>query len=275
MSLAAIDQLSPISKTLLIPLVGRAVAQRCSPGGTFTDAEAAAVVARIEKDTGTTKLAPLQRDRLIVRGTIRRTQTFDRIAQDFISRHPEATIVNLGAGLCTRFSRVDNGRIRWMDVDLPEVVELRRLMLPPGERQELVATDADWLKLATKDEEPVLVLSEGVLMFLELPDVLRLFQRLASGLPGRSEWAFDYLHPMFVRFGLLRPRSMRAVAARYRWGTTRLGEMIRTLPRLELLSDRAFSDTYSPVARKLERSARWLLAGPIFDVAHLRLREPG
>jgi O-methyltransferase involved in polyketide biosynthesis len=49
----------------------------------------------------------------------------------FLSNHPRSvTIVNLGAGLDTGFYRVDNGFIQWIDVDLPEVIELRKTVIP-------------------------------------------------------------------------------------------------------------------------------------------------
>jgi O-methyltransferase involved in polyketide biosynthesis len=36
-------------------------------------------------------------------------------------------MVELGTGLNTRFERLDNGRVHWFDLDLPDVMALRRV----------------------------------------------------------------------------------------------------------------------------------------------------
>ncbi len=57
---------------------------------------------------------------------ILRNREFDRYARDFLRRHPQAVVVHIGCGLDSRFERVDNGEVEWYDLDLPEVIELRR-----------------------------------------------------------------------------------------------------------------------------------------------------
>ena len=64
-----------------------------------------------------------------------RVATFDAAIRRFLARHPSGTVVALGEGLETQFWRVDNGRMRWISVDLPEALELRRKLLPEGPRQ--------------------------------------------------------------------------------------------------------------------------------------------
>ena len=64
-----------------------------------------------------------------------RVATFDAAIRRFLARHPSGPVVALGEGLETQFWRVDNGRMRWISVDLPEALELRRKLLPEGPRQ--------------------------------------------------------------------------------------------------------------------------------------------
>lgn len=40
-----------------------------------------------------------------------RTSVIDQLAQGFIEQDPNTLVVNLGAGLCTRFFRLDNGLV--------------------------------------------------------------------------------------------------------------------------------------------------------------------
>ena len=78
-----------------------------------------------------------------------RALTFDRQVERFLAKHPDGTVVALGEGLETQFWRVDNGRVRWLTVDLPEAIEVRERLLPPGERQRVLACsalDARWMR---------------------------------------------------------------------------------------------------------------------------------
>ena len=52
--------------------------------------------------------------------------------------HPEGLVVNLGAGLDTRFYRLDNGTIAWIDIDLPEVVAFRQKLQEPANPRRLL-----------------------------------------------------------------------------------------------------------------------------------------
>ena len=66
----------------------------------------------------------------------------------FAARHPGGTVVALGEGLETQFWRVNDGRMRWLSVDLPEVVALREELLPASPRlrgRALSALDPRWI----------------------------------------------------------------------------------------------------------------------------------
>jgi O-methyltransferase involved in polyketide biosynthesis len=40
-----------------------------------------------------------------------RSKRFDKYTLDFLAKHPEGTIINIGCGLDTRFERIDNWSI--------------------------------------------------------------------------------------------------------------------------------------------------------------------
>lgn len=65
----------------------------------------------------------------------------------YIARHPRCAVVDLGAGW-TAPSPADDGRRPLLGIDLPEVIELRRRLMPPSAREELLGADArdlSWL----------------------------------------------------------------------------------------------------------------------------------
>ena len=115
-----------------------------------------------------------------------RALCFDRAIATFLVRNPGASVVALGEGLETQFWRVDDGRVRWLGVDLPETVELRRRVLPPPPRQRLVAcsvTDERWLD-EVDATRPVLVTAQGLLMYLTPDEVHRLIATCARRIPA-------------------------------------------------------------------------------------------
>ena len=59
-------------------------------------------------------------------GVVARTIMLDRQMKSIIKKHPDTVVVNLGAGFDDRFSRVDNGRILWFDIDLADSIAARK-----------------------------------------------------------------------------------------------------------------------------------------------------
>jgi O-methyltransferase involved in polyketide biosynthesis len=102
-----------------------------------------------------------------------RARTFDREVRRFLHDHPGGTVVALGEGLETQYWRVNNGSVRWVSVDLPAVIDLRRRLLPEAPRMELVASsvvDGAWHD-AIDGPDGVLVTAQGLLMYLRPDEV--------------------------------------------------------------------------------------------------------
>jgi O-methyltransferase involved in polyketide biosynthesis len=111
-----------------------------------------------------------------------RARTFDREIRRFLHDHDEATVVALGEGLETQFWRVNDGKLRWVSVDLAPVIELRRQLLPDSPNLELVESsvaDSSWLD-AIESSTGVLVTAQGLLMYLEPDQVHGLIDACAS-----------------------------------------------------------------------------------------------
>src|SRR5512139_4145783 len=120
--------LSGVAETLLITLYIRAMESQ-RPDALIKDERAEALVRQLDQESLRKTLALTEESGRLV--LILKSRDFDRFAQDFLRRHPDAVIVHIGCGLDTRFERVgcnqpDNGQVEWYDLDLPEVIELRR-----------------------------------------------------------------------------------------------------------------------------------------------------
>lgn len=128
-----------------------------------------------------------------------RTKAFDREVRRFIQRHPAGTVVALGEGLETQFWRVDNGAVRWVGVDLPEVEELRARLLPAAERvgsRGESVTELGWLEELA--DGPALVTAQGLLMYLRPEDVDAIVAGIAAALPAGGHFVFDAMAPWAV-----------------------------------------------------------------------------
>ncbi|WP_405020954.1 class I SAM-dependent methyltransferase [Kitasatospora sp. NBC_00070] len=176
------EELSAIPETALWTLYHRAVEAR-RPGTPYPDPKAVELVEALDYPFAE-RFGSGQGFGSRLQGA--RCGLFDQEVADFLLRCPRGTVVCLGDGLETQYWRVDNGRAQWLTVDLPEAVALRERLLPPGPRQRLLAcsaTDPAW----PAEVDPalgVLIVAQGLLMYLQPAEVRELFTRCADRFPG-------------------------------------------------------------------------------------------
>jgi O-methyltransferase involved in polyketide biosynthesis len=133
-----------------------------------------------------------------------RAAAIDRALRVWLETHPDGLVVSLGEGLETQARRVDNGRMRWLSVDLPEAIRLRERFIAPTDRFRHVAVsalDLAWMD-AVDDTSGLFVVAQGLLMYLERPNVRRLLSGIAERFPG-AELVFDVVPPWFSRLTVM------------------------------------------------------------------------
>jgi hypothetical protein len=110
--------LGAVQQTLFIPLLARArAAQRRQP--LLRDPKAVEIAGSVDIDAKYGRGAGGS-------VTVLRTVLMDAWVRDFLTAHPAGTVIEIGTGLNSRFERVDNGQVHWIDLDLPDAIELRR-----------------------------------------------------------------------------------------------------------------------------------------------------
>jgi O-methyltransferase involved in polyketide biosynthesis len=133
-----------------------------------------------------------------------RAVEIDRALRSWLEGHPDGIVVSLGEGLETQGRRVDNGRMRWLSVDLPDAIRLRECFLAPTHRFRHIAASA--LDPIWMDEvDPtfgVFIVAQGLLMYLAPKRVRQLFAIIADRFPG-SEFVFDAVPRWFSDLTLL------------------------------------------------------------------------
>ncbi|PSW19324.1 class I SAM-dependent methyltransferase [Photobacterium sanctipauli] len=106
----------------------------------------------------------------------------DRQVEDFLRRHPGGRIINIGAGLDTRFYRVDNGLCRWFDIDITENLVWRQRLFHDSERYRMITgsiTDLAWLQaLPGTASCPVMLLCDQALLHCDTGVVSKFLQAI-------------------------------------------------------------------------------------------------
>lgn len=189
-------ELGNVQKTLLLPLWGRAMESQ-KEKALLNDKTAVEIIQKIDYDFETLLKGI---NEVSVMGWVCRSLLMDEAIRGFIARHPGATVVNIGCGLDTTFERIDNGYIRWFDLDLPDTIELRRKFIKETGRRKFIVSsflDEDWLKkLVVADN--ILFVSAGVFYYFEEKQIQSFFQRVADLFPG-CEMVFDASTPIGIK----------------------------------------------------------------------------
>lgn len=154
--------LNGTTETMLQSFYARANYSR-SKKHKFYDAKAVELVDKIDYDFG-----EAHRDGTMSNGVIARTIVLDELVKAFIDEHPDCTVVNIACGLDTRFYRMDNGRITWYNLDLPETIAVRDQIY--GERGRISSIgisvlDPSW-PACVKNRGDMLFIIEGLSMYL-------------------------------------------------------------------------------------------------------------
>ena len=168
----------------------------------------------------------------------------DKQVRAFIARQPAGLIVNLGCGLDTRFHRLDNGSIVWIEMDLPEVIAFRkRLDEPPTARHRLLAgsvLDERWVEeIAPWAGQPTLLVAEGLLSYFTEEQHKFIFGYLARGFRGQ-EMLFQTSAPSVAR-GLAPSSDLSklktAAAVQWQWGLEEGSQVSALDPRVRFVDE--------------------------------------
>lgn len=209
-----LHSLDGVPQTLLMTLLVRA-RETQRPNGAIKDEKAVEIFNRIEADFS--KLIMQRHDEIAV---IIRMKRFDRHVRDFLERNPDGVVVHIGCGLDTRYERIGNDQVEWFDLDVPEVMELRRKLISTEAQHYHTITasvfETGWLAEVERFKpRPFLFIAEGVFPYFEEAQLKELFLRLSDHFPG-CELVCD-AHTPFVIWADNIHLAIARVKARLQW----------------------------------------------------------
>lgn len=272
-----------VPSTLLVPLVARAWGGERFPWLACSDHDARRLLACLEP-----RARGLLDDWPVVLNVLWRTRVLKEVAGRFFAVHPQAAGVNLGCGLSNPFQWLDTGRNTWLDADLPEVMALRHSLLPPRPPRVRAAavdlrTPGWWQRLGLptagaaarsrrRPVEPVFLLCEGVLMYLQPRQVCAALEEFAECAPRGSQLLADFISYLGVGQARRVP-SLAYSRAQFRWGASRWSDFTTPHPRLRLLERHSAAECYGWWARLAEQGAEPLLGPALYGMALLGVGE--
>lgn len=198
------DILSAVSETALITLKAHVVeSEKEKP--VIDDAVALECFNRLQS------LLPLEiRDRVLnrelpsslTRHIALRARKYDSYTRRFLNEYADGLVVSLGCGFDTRYWRISKEPWKYIEIDLPDVIEAKKMVLDGIVTYTMIGCSVlqeDWIKrILSIQKEHVLFLSEGLFMYLPKDGVMSLFRRLAKSFV-KSEIVFEVVNEKYTK----------------------------------------------------------------------------
>ncbi len=175
--------------TSLVPLWARHLENK-KENSFYKDELASKIVDQIEYDFAdvANRIDLIKQLTIVIRSI-----NFEKIITNFIEEHPNATIVDLGAGFDTLFYRIDNGSIKWYDIDFPEILNVKKHFIPINPRYGFIdksVLDFLWIEDINNKNDGILLIAGSLFKYFEETNIKLLFKQIGIKLPG-TELAFD------------------------------------------------------------------------------------
>jgi O-methyltransferase involved in polyketide biosynthesis len=185
-------ELGDIQKTLFMPVWARAVeTQKNKP--ILIDKTAVKIIGSVDFDfSPMTKNIP----GISQIAWIARCKRFDLIVKGFINEHPDGTVVNIGCGLDTSYERINNNSVLWYDLDLPNIIELKKKFLKETDKRKFISQsflETSWFDDIVINDN-VLFISTGVFVYFEEAEIKNFIIKVAEKF-DESELFFDVTSP--------------------------------------------------------------------------------
>ena len=239
--------LSGVPETMLQTVYARA--KETKTRGAIRDEAAVALVERLDYD-----FSLADRDGAMHSGVIARTIVLDQLVARWLADHPGAVVVNIACGLDTRCYRMQ-GYAHWYNLDLPDTIDVRRRLLPETGAISQIAMSAmdDWGGEIREPSTPVLVVIEGLTMYLTEAQVQRIFAVIARRFP-RATVFVETMNPTMAKH--FQEKSIKGSQAKFTWGIRDGKALAALLPDFRLIEEHPLTEgmaAFVPVYKLLDK----------------------
>lgn len=240
-------KLSGVPETMLQTVYARA--KESSGRGAIHDAKAEEIVERLDYD-----FSLADKDTAMRSGVIARTIVLDQLTKSWLAAHSGAVVVNIACGLDTRCYRM-SGYAHWYNLDLPETMAVREKFLPESGAISQIAMSAmeDWGSEISEQNVPVLIVIEGLTMYLNAKDVQQIFAVISSRFSQAAIFV-ETMNSMIVK--RFKERSIEGSHAKFTWGIKNGKALAELLPGFRFIEEHSLTEgmaAFVPIYKLLDR----------------------
>ncbi len=267
---ATVETLAGVSETLLIPLYCKLLEHQ-NPHGLLKDEKIVEIVDRLKPNFDKFSTEEIWSAQV---GVAVRTEILDNAVRSFLTQNSHPVIVNLGAGLCTRYWRVHSGFVRWFDIDLPTVKEVWQQVFTETSAHQYIGNDLldfGWIQeLKPLKDRPILFIAEGLFMYLDPTEVKQILIVIQHHFP-QAELLIEAVSP-FVAKRTNRYPQVAKTEAEFKWGITTGRTLEKWDENIQFLEEWYYLDYH----RDRWRWMKWMKYVPplrkAFKMIHLRFK---
>lgn len=239
--------LTGVPETMLQTIYARAKESRGR--GAICDKKAEELIEKLDYD-----FSLADKDTAMHSGVIARTIVLDRLATAWLAAHPGAVVVNIACGLDTRCYRM-KGYAHWYNLDLPETMAVRARLLPESGPISQIAMSAmdNWGDEIKEQTAPVLVIIEGLTMYLSEADVRQIFE-VISGRFQKATAFVETMNPMVVK--RFKEKSIDASNAEFTWGVKNGAALAELVPDFRFAEEHSLTEgmeAFAPAYKLLDK----------------------
>ena len=243
-------KLSGVPETMLQTVYARA--KESGGSGAIHDAKAEELIEKLDYD-----FSLADKDTAMHSGVIARTIVLDKLTKSWLAAHPGAVVINIACGLDTRCYRM-SGYAHWYNLDLPETMAVREKLLPEIGTISQIAMSAmdDWggeISELSEQNVPVLIVIEGLTMYLSEADVQRIFAVIAKRFCQATVFV-ETMNPMVVK--RFKEKSIDASNAKFTWGVKNGKALAELLPDFRFVEEHSLCEgmaVFAPVYKVLDK----------------------
>lgn len=240
-------KLSGVPETMLQTIYARAKESRGR--GAIHDAKAEEIIEKLDYD-----FFLADKDTAMRSGVIARTIVLDRMTKEWLASHPGAVVVNIACGLDTRCYRM-SGYAHWYNLDLPETMAVREKLLPESGTISQITMSAmeDWGSEISEQNVPVLIVIEGLTMYLSERNIQRIFTVISSRFSNATVFV-ETMNPMIVK--RFKERSIEGSHAKFTWGIKNGKALAELLPGFRFVEEHSLTEgmaVFAPIYKLLDK----------------------
>lgn len=240
-----------VPETMLQTMYARAKETK-KKNAVIHDEKAVEIVEKLDYD-----FALADKDAVMGSGVIARTIMLDKMVAGYLKKYQDAIVINIACGLDTRCYRNEGKYKKWYNIDLPDTINVRSIFV---EEQGPViyqfaesAMDEAWAEKIEHTGEPVLVIIEGLTMYLTEEDVVRIFEIIDKKF-RKVTVLVEVMNPFIVKH--VKEKSIDQSEAKFTWGVKNGKLLADKLSSFTHVADHSLAEgmaVFVPVYRILKK----------------------